>query len=144
MNTAKISESQSLKIMDEFLTIQDEPKIGIFWYDIRDDKLFGVNSVIAKDYPHLTISTLHKFVWAKEYNKRKALNKPLAEWSGDYKDTPRGRVFKSGDGFEVKVGSWINKYPQAKQLIIDEFDLQNSVVNFVIESHWELGQGYEF
>jgi len=117
--------------------------IGIFWYNFVNNELFGVNAVIAKDYPTATISTLHKSVWAKEYNKRKAVNKPLVEWGGDYKDTPRGRVFKSGEGFEVKVGSWINKYPQAKQLIIEEFDLQNSVVDFVVESHWELGQGYE-
>jgi len=144
MDGKKNSESQSLKIMDEFLNIQDEPKIGIFWYDIINDELFGINAVIAKDYPTPTISTLHKSVWAKEYHRRKTLNKPLGVWNGDYKNTPRGRIFKYGDRFEVKVGSWINNYPQAKQLIIDEFDLQNSIVDFVIESHWELGQGYEF
>ena len=142
MNSQSLTEAQCLKIMDTFLDKQDDPEVGIFWYDPREDELFGVVS-IAPVKGLNTISKLHKQVWAKERNRRISKQQPLGQWSGDYKDTPRGRVFKADDGYLVKVGSWIYDYPEAKQQIIEEFNLQHVEVKFEIESHWEIGQGYE-
>jgi hypothetical protein len=131
--------------MDQFLENDTEPKIGIFWYDPRDRIIFGVRSEVAKSTANPTINILHKQVWAKEYNKRKQQNLPLGRWAGDYTMTPRGRVFhdkKSGE-FIVKVGSWIEKYPEVQNLILQEFDLPEDKTTFEKEIHWEIGQGYE-
>jgi hypothetical protein len=38
------------------------------------------------------------------------------------------------------TGSWINE--DIKQLIIEEFNLQNSRVKFNIDEHWEIGHGW--
>jgi hypothetical protein len=43
----------------------------------------------------------------------------------------------------VNVGSWINEYPQAKSLIIDEFNLEGQNYLFEIAIHWEIGHGWE-
>jgi len=136
MNIKKLSELECLKIMDEFLNIQDDPKVGIFWYDPKEKELFGVRSVIASSINTNSISDLHEKVWSREYNKRKGKGLPLGVWDGDYKNTPRGRIFKSGDGFVVKTGKWIDDCPEVKELIIEEFDLKDSEVQFQYGIHW--------
>jgi len=142
MDLKKLSEQDCIRIMDEFLDKQNEPKVGIFWYDPIEGDLFGVQSVLASETKFKTINTLHKDYWKKQFNRRKHKGLPLGKFAGDYTQIPRGRVFNTGEGFVVKVGSWINDYPEAKELIIDEFDLEQEV-QFDIESHWEIGQGYE-
>jgi len=147
--SSKEEQEESIKIMAENLEIQNEPKVGIFWYDPREDELFGVVPEILdkskKTIRPNTISILHKDYWKKEHHKRKAKNKPLGQFAGDFKDTPRGRIFwdEKNDIFQIKLGSWIKDYPEAKKMIIDEFDLQNSNYEFRIESHWEVGVGWE-
>ena len=143
MNSDKtLTEQECLKIMDQFIDNQNEPKVGIFWYDKNEEELFGVESIDAALIKGSTINKLHRTVWSKEHNRRKGKGLPLERWAGDYKDTPRGRVFCEKGEFVVKVGSWINDHPEAKQLIIEEFDLQKDV-KFEIECHWEIGEGYE-
>ena len=144
MNLRSLTEAQCLKIMDEFLDKQDEPEVGFFWYDPKDRILFGVTSVPASQVGQInTIGKLHKQVWAKEKNKRASQGLPLGLWEGDYKDIPRGRVFKADDGYLVKMGSWINNYPEAKEKILEEFNLRGQDVEFEIDTHWEIGEGYE-
>ena len=104
--TKKLSEAECLEIMDDFLNKQDEPKVGIFWYDPAEQELFGVSSTGISDLKGATIQKLHKDYW-------------------------------------VKTGTWIDDHPEAKELIIEEFDLQNSNVRFELGIHWELGHGYE-
>ena len=146
-----ISMERAIDVMSENLNNQDLPRVGIFWYDVRNDDLFGV---VSSQVSEATVSdglssinTLHRDWWKKQYNKLKYKNNdeekyPFVE---DYKDTPRGRVFYDNNTelFVIKLGSWINKYPDAKPLIIDEFNLNNQKYAFEIDTHWEVGQGWE-
>ena len=144
MNIKKLSEEECLEIMDDFLYRQDEPKVGIFWYDPAEQELFGVSSTGISDLKGATIQKLHKDYWAKEH-KKKHKGIDIGRYAGNYADTPRGRIFyfKENEEFVVKTGRWIDDYPEAKELIIEEFDLQNSNVRFELGIHWELGHGYE-
>ena len=136
-------------IMLENKEYEGDPYVGIFWYDTYNDELFGVRSALAEDtefkmtdlFPAKarTCRPLHENVWKKERYKQK----PDPRFNRDYTKVPRGRIFEvEGQGFVVCVGSWINEYPQAKQLIIDEFDLPKDQTRFKIDTHWELGHGW--
>ena len=126
---------------------QDDPYVGIFWYDIESDDLFGVKETLAEDTDFYfsklfnsyvrTCKPLHYKVWEKEYHRGKD-----KRFSGDYTKVPRGRVFEFKDkGFVVFVGSWITDYPSAKDLILDEFQLPDNT-EFRVDSHWDLGHGW--
>jgi hypothetical protein len=126
---------------------QDDPYVGIFWYDTETNELFGVVTANAEDVPYYkstifdaparTCKPLHYKVWQKEYYRGRD-----RRFSGDYTQVPRGRVFQIKDkGFVVCVGSWINEYPQAKAEILYEFQLPEDT-EFKIDSHWELGHGW--
>lgn len=136
------------ELMAENMQYQDDPYVGIFWYDTRNDELFGVKSALAEDVPYKltdlfknrarTCTPLHEKVWEKEYYRGKD-----QRFRGDYTKVPRGRVFEvEGQGFVVCVGSWIHAYPEAKALILDEFNLPEDQTVFKIDIHWELGHGF--
>jgi len=122
---------------------QDEPKVGIFWFDPDAGELFGVQKALAAElafnsFGKKTIRQLHRTLWQKERNKGNP------RYQGDYTSVPRGRVFEDvGAGFQVMVGSWFNEHPQVKALVIDEFDLGKAKHEFVIDEHWELGRGWD-
>lgn len=126
---------------------QDKPYVGAFWYDPIKQELYGVKPSLATDVPWYhsnqwnsdvkTGSVLHKTIWNKEVHRGRD-----KRFSGDYTLKPRGRVFEFKDkGFVVFTGSWINDYPEAKQEILDEFQLPEGT-EFRIDSHWDLGHGW--
>ena len=51
-------------------------------------------------------------------------------------------IFPTKDGFKVMTGSWIDKYPEAKEEIIFTFDLPEQNTEFVKDSHWDIGHGW--
>ncbi len=127
--------------------LQEEPSVGIFWYDKDKNDLFGIVSALAKDVPYYsnnmfdgkvkTGRALHKNIWNKESKRNKD-----PRFSGDYTQVPRGRVFEvENKGFVVMVGDWIEKYPEAKEEIITEFNLPEDT-EFKIDDHWNLGHGW--
>lgn len=127
---------------------QDDPNIGIFWYDPNEKELFGVYSVFVDDVDYFfslifnaeakTCKRMHYALWQKECNK----GKDKRFQTMDYTKYPRGRVFEVKDeGFKVCVGRWIKDYPEAKQLILDEFQLPEDT-EFIIDGHWDLGRGW--
>lgn len=135
------------ELMSENIDHQDDPYVGIFWYDVESDDLFGVRSACVDDLQFYhsnlfnanvkTCTPLHNKVWDKESRRKKD-----RRFSGNYTRVPRGRVFEIEDvGFVVCVGEWINEYPQAKELILDEFQLPEDT-EFKIDSHWNLGHGW--
>lgn len=136
------------ELMTENIQYQDDSEVGIFWYDPENDELFGVKSADVNDVAFYkstlfggkevkTCRPLHYKVWEKEYYRGKD-----KRFRGDYTLVPRGRVFFVKDeGFIVVVGDWINEYPQAKPLIIDEFNLPSDT-KFTIDIHWSLGHGW--
>ena len=146
-----ITLDRAMNVMAENLDNQDSARVGIFWYDSRNNDLFGVVSSQVSEAKIsdglATINTLHKDYWKKQYNKLRFKNegKEVYPFVGGYQDTPRGRIFYDVDHeiLVIKVGSWINQYPDAKPLIIDEFNLDEQNYVFEIDQHWELGYGWE-
>lgn len=59
--------------------------------------------------------------------------------------TPRGRIFYNPetDVFTIAVGSWIEQYPQAVELIVDEFNLRQSRYEVKTAHHWDIGQKWQ-
>lgn len=129
----------------------DEPKVGIFWYDPRKSDLFGVRSHRVSDYLNpnsrsefgsVSCSEMHEDVWKKEYHRQKYKNGGIGPFTGAYEMTPRGRIFYNPDTnvFTIAVGSWIEQYPQAVELIVDEFNLRQSRYEVKTAHHWDIGQ----
>jgi uncharacterized protein YcaQ len=125
---------------------QEDPKVGIFWYDETGDELFGVTATYADQLPFnangvKTERTLHKSWWKKQQEKAKAKNQFASIFMKDYTLIPRGRVFQRKDGtFELMCGSWINEH--IVELVKDEFNLWNVLLEVKIDTHWEIGHGW--
>lgn len=140
--------------MAQNLGSQDNPKVGIFWYNRQLKDLFGVIAVDKDGFQKpnaggglITCKELHQDVWRKEFNRQKHTRNGQGPFVGDYKDTPRGRVFYNleEDKFYVMVGSWINDvdYDNFISLVEDYYDLKNSDFEIKIGPHWEIGVGWE-
>lgn len=136
------------ELMANNIDKQDDPQVGIFWYDPQNEELFGIKSVPVNDISFYksslfddaevkTCTPLHYKVWDKEYHRGKD-----KRFKGDYTLVPRGRVFYVKDeGFIVVVGDWIDVYPEAKQEILYEFDLPEDT-EFRKDVHWNIGHGW--
>lgn len=120
--------------------------VGPFWYSAVENKCYGTVKVPVVECDEFTNSEglhyktarqLHKDIWKKlrtRYPNEK-------RYKSEYLNFPRGRVFYYLDkGIVVHVGSWIEKVPQAKQVIIEEFELPNDA-KFVEDEHWDIGRG---
>ena len=142
------NEINALKeTMNDNIDRQEDPEVGIFWYDVNSQSLFGVKSADVNDVKFYhsslfdadvkTCVPLHYKVWEKEQYRAKD-----KRFLGDYTRVPRGRVFYIKDqGFVVVVGDWINDYPEAKPEILSEFNLPKDT-EFRIDKHWSLGHGW--
>ncbi len=126
-----------------------EPKDGIFWYNRATNQLFGVISHRVSDYTkanasdgRITCSEMHEDVWKKEFYKQRYQYGGQGPFIGAYQDKPRGRVFYHMDDgtYEVAVGKWIEDYPQAYQLILEEFNLPPEKTKAMYAVHWDIGQ----
>lgn len=157
-HSCQVSESSinehnnAIDAMAAHLDSQDNGKVGIFWYDKNTKSLFGVVAIDKDSFSKpnvggglITCYELHKKVWQKGFNKQKYKLDGKGPFIGDYKDTPRGRVFYNPhtDTYEIKVGNWINDYPEAIGEIIDEFDLENYKYEVMTDYHWDIGNGWE-
>jgi hypothetical protein len=125
---------------------QDDPKVGIFWYDEENDELFGVSKINASELQFnsnglKTISTLHKSWWKSQQQRAIKKGKVLGIFQNDYTMIPRGRIFQKKDGvFQLMCGSWITD--NIENLVKEEFDLQTVQLERVIDIHWEIGHGW--
>ena len=98
-----------LNMMKDNFDLQDEAKLGIFWYDEQNDKLLGVTKIEAIDVPfpsgqseRKTIRSLHKSWWKKQEMKYRQGLEVNAIFAQDYTKIPRGRLFQRRDGtFEL-------------------------------------------
>lgn len=147
INERDHATQDAINLMIEDMDYQDEPLVGIFWYSVSDNELFGVTNSPALDLawrmsPQFgteikTDRRLHQKIWKNHHFN----NEP--RFAHNYMYTPRGRVFEFKDeGFKVYTGKWINDYPQAKDLIIKEFQLPIDNTEFVIDEHWDIGHGW--
>ena len=128
-----------------------EPKVGLFWYNRANNSLFGVVSHRLSDYSQanasdgrITCSEMHEDVWKKEFKKQKYHNDGIGPFLGAYQDKPRGRVLYNiiTDTFEVAVGKWLNDFPQAYQLILEEFNLPPEQTKPLYAVHWDIGMSW--
>lgn len=129
----------------------DTPKVGIFWYSIGRDELFGVVSHPVDDYSkanasdgRITCSELHEDVWKKEFFKQKYKGDGTGLFIGPYQDKPCGRVFYNViDGiFEVAAGKWLEDYPHVYDMILEEFNLPPEKTKAMYAIHWDIGHSW--
>ena len=150
-NTSAEEHEESIELMSSHLYDQENGKVGIFWFDRKDRVLFGIIAIDKDsfDKPNagglITCRELHYKVWQKGFNRQKYKLNGVGPYIGDYKDTPRGRVFynPSTDTYEIKVGEWIEDNQDAIVEIIEEFDLQNCKYEVIKDYHWDIGNGWE-
>lgn len=150
--TTKEEHDKSIAVMEKYLHDQDGGKVGIFWYDTQTKSLFGVVAVDKDQFSGanaggglITCRELHYKVWQKGFNKQKFKLNGKGPFVGDYKDTPRGRVFYNikTETYEIKVGDWIDKHPEAIDEILYEFDLDDKKYKVIKDFHWDIGSGWE-
>ena len=142
---------RAMEAMDATLEEQENPKVGIFWYSPQLQDVFGVVAIDAATAPKSgnsglrTCKELHKYVWKKQFNYDKAHN-VSSPFRGDYKYTPRGRVFYDDemDEYHVMIGAWLHDHPEAKDKIKAAFNLSDPNLHVFFERgiHWEIGMGY--
>lgn len=127
----------------------DIPKVGIFWYNVSQQCLFGVVSHKRIDYDKpnaggglITCSEMHEDVWKKEYYKQKYHSMGNGPFKGEYQYKPRGHVFYSpaDDQYIIAVGTWIEQHKEALPLIYEEFDLPKDKTIIKQAHHWDIGQ----
>ena len=115
--------------------IEENPSVGIFWYDFASHSLFGVRkqevtpsqieTAACDGLPFIIYSETNEDVWQQE------------KFPGDYARTPRGRVSWVVNRFVVLVGSWAR--PIEDELIVllqAEFSLPALVL--VFDEHWDV------
>jgi hypothetical protein len=132
--------------MSDNFEAQEDPRVGIFWYEPEDDELFGVTSAGVSElsfdaHGRKTVKILHKTWWKKQQEKARAKGQLTAKFMKDYTQTPRGRVFQQESGlFELMCGSWISDH--IIDLVKDEFNLQDASLEVKVDVHWEIGHGW--
>ena len=142
---------EAMRLMESNRGKDQEPKVGIFWYSPQSNDLFGVRSHRVSDYvkPNantefgtVSCSEMHEDVWKKEYHRQKYKNGGVGPFTGAYEMVPRGRIFYNPNTkvFTIAVGSWIEQYPQAVPLIVDEFNLKDTTYEVKTAHHWDIGQ----
>ncbi len=147
--------SNVINLMKEFMN-NENPKVGIFWYNYVDNTLFGVEKGDVELYNDqgniVTYPKLHKTYWQKQHHRAVAKNDINSIFYKEHNYTliPRGRIFLEGGIFYVNVGSWINgevngqnciDKDKLRDLIVDEFNLPNDFI-FRIDHHWDIGHGW--
>jgi len=143
-------KSHDAQIADMATFADDMPSIGIFWYDLSDEILFGVykseltpkmvEEAADNGIPFINYPKLHRQIWAKEYYKAQAAHSET-KFKGDYTQVPRGRVTWNIDKFIVLVGHWAEPIvDHLTELIEKEFSLP--CFEFVYDEHWDLGHGW--
>jgi hypothetical protein len=143
---SKEEEQNVMQSMSDNFDIQDDPEVGIFWYDEKNDELFGVNKANINDLQFngnglKTISILHKTWWQKQKHRLISKGKDPGIFIKDYTLIPRGRIFQKIDNtFQLMCGSWMNDH--IENLIKDEFNLQNVPFEKIVNTHWEIGHGW--
>lgn len=145
---------EAMRLMQSNRGKDMEPRVGIFWYSPQHNDLFGVRSQRVSDqtspnsrreFGSITISDMHEDVWKKEYRRQKYKNGGIGPFIGAYEMVPRGRIFYNPDTkvFTIAVGSWIEQYPQAVELIVDEFNLGDTSYEVKTAQHWDIGQKWD-
>lgn len=141
-------KNAAIEVMINSFQEQNKPMVGFFWYDFENKNLQGCVFALSSDLNYKYSNIVKKSIKTSSAN-------PILRWQseqkinknnfyiGDYMQKPRGRVFEfENEGFKVFVGNWINKYPEAKDIILDVFQLPKNKTEFIIDEHWDIGHGW--
>ena len=146
-DTETIDRVEMIQEMKKYFS--EEPEVGLFWYDNKNDELFEVHSIPISRLKSdsTTHPKLHKTIWQslkmKALHKRDLKKEYNPIYLNDYTVVPRGRVFYKNGVFYIVTGNWINDNTDyIVQLIIDEFNLQDQKVKLKYDSHWDIGHGW--
>ena len=166
INHTSASDHQSL--VDAMIGYMDngKPKVGIFWYDMANGSLFGVEKIDAEQAVFVngkgkissgdltrgsstssSIKMEHKTYWQKQHHRAEAKGDTSSIFYAEHNYTmiPRGRIFldEATDRFYVCVGHWLNDIDQEhfREVLEDEFNLPPDF-DLVIDIHWDLGHGW--
>lgn len=129
----------------------DTPKVGIFWYSVGRNELFGVVSHPVSDYSRanasdgrITCSELHEDIWKKEFRKQHYKGDGNGLFVGPYEQKPRGRIFYhiDDDTYEVAAGKWLEQYPHVYDMILKEFNLPPERTTAKYAIHWDIGHSW--
>jgi len=164
MNTddkgARFSTEQEHKelisIMSKFID-NGKPKVGIFWYDIANNSLFGIEKIDAEKAMSIngraSINKSPKTYWQKQHHRAVARNDASSIFykESNYTMIPRGRIFldETDNKFRVFVGHWLTEptngmnvdIEKFREALEDEFNLPSDF-EFVVDVHWDLGHGW--
>ncbi len=99
INLTNSEEHKSLiDSMSPFLD-NGKPKLGIFWYDVANQSLFGVEKIDAEQATFVngraTIGKLHKTYWQKQHHRAEAKGDTRSIFYQEHNYTliPQGRIF---------------------------------------------------
>lgn len=139
-DTTEEEHRQTIETMERFLDIQDKPKIGVFFYDATLNVLYGVVAVLleslAKNQDELmTVRTTHREIWDKKVRKQQDKLDGEGPFKGEYEKALRGYVaFNPSENiFELHIGKWFEKYTEALNEIIEEFDLSRCNIKTIFD-----------
>jgi len=119
-----IEEIECLNAMRENLHNED-PKVGIFWYNPIRKELLGVykvslkSSEVQKTPYGVTSKMLHEQYWQS------------FSFIDSYQDHPRGRVYYIDNQFFIHVGNWIDNCFEAIDMVAKEFEFDKEYYDIV-------------
>lgn len=131
--------AQMIRFMQANRGHGDDPKVGIFWFDTTYKRLYGVVSHPVRDClgdaflpDAISCSESHEEVWRKESKRKWHYDNWENPFVGSCEDKPKGRVYYMtlDEEYVVAVGEWINEYPEARELILEEFNLPADKTTF--------------
>lgn len=140
MAWTKLIESEEQELVDSMRARRglNNPEVGSFFYDMQNKKLMLVDTIPMKNAEtngggKKTTDKLHENVWFEN------------DMTGDFKDTPRGRVFYNvkTETYEIMVGDWADEVSNIEELVKRRFHLENENTIVMKGSHWNLGEGFE-
>jgi len=152
---SKSERRMAMGAMSDNFDIQDDPEVGIFWYDKAEDELFGVSKAFASELRfnangYKNLGLLHKDWWRKQQQRTLRKKKPLGILGQDYTMVPRGRIWQKKTGedavFQMMCGNLIEDYGREhiENLAREEFNLQNVPFEIVVDVHWDIGHGWSW
>lgn len=131
----RVVSSSNVEVPVREFKIEENPSVGIFWYDSASHSLFGVRkqevtpsqieTAACDGLPFIIYPETNEEVWQQE------------KFPGEYARTPRGRVSWVVNRFVVLVGSWARPIEDELTILLQaEFSLPS--LELVFDEHWDV------